>query len=180
MSLSLDQERAELARLLADAEVVSAEEYWSLVREKVGVARLDQIRAAEAENEVTLPRIGDFYDMTRSQRMSRDLSVALLAGVQRCLAGHHCKHAERGDRPILVALPARVAACQGCMRRYQGALTASKRDVVTGRDRLCDYCLREPEEPGYRDVVVTFGPYQVGGSMCDACWYLHEATDRVS
>ena len=164
---------AELRTLVPDE---AAQEEVRQFRERIGVARLDQMWAAAAETADVVERAletGQFERLLLRPSIPRPVALVLLAGVLRCLAASHCEHTW-GDRPLVAVLAARVIACDPCLPRYRGALVAQSQRVRAGADQVCDFCLEE-QPPGetFRPVLTNYGPVRMFGDMCESC---HEAT----
>lgn len=184
--LTLAEERelnANVIEAVAALEAMPRAEYERWLRERYGVAKLDQMQAASAETirdvlaiGAANPHVYPYYHSTNS----RAFGALLYAGVVRCSAQSRCEHVADGGRPLTCALAARVIACERCLPRFRGAIIASLRRNVTGQDRLCDLCLREPANDKFRPIIAHYGPVQVGGDVCDECWSLAQEDARAA
>jgi hypothetical protein len=168
VSLSLDRERRMLAAFHAiDWSTIDPDALRRLLREYAGLALADQIDAAGIETGKLIRELGVRIGWKTAESRSLVTVVACIAGVARCLDGHRCQHAARGDRPLTAMLAARVIACDSCLLRFAGAIAASDRRAMNGDDRLCDFCLTEAVR--FRPTVVHLGPCRVVGDMCTRC-----------
>jgi hypothetical protein len=152
-------------------KLVPNREYERLLGEQFGTAYLDQLRAAAAETDGRRHALAGGPFRLRHHAAARPVELApmLMAGVLRCLAASHCEHAPRADRPLVAVLAARVVACDACLDRFRGPIAAADERNASGVDRLCDFCLSEPEDNFFYPTAIPFGPTMVFGDMCREC-----------
>jgi hypothetical protein len=127
--LTITEERQMLAELREHVRTVDQAEYDSAVSDQLGVAALDQLRAATADARNRIPLLKEFLGLKFEHTTSTEsgLAVMLLAGTLRCFAGGHCEHAVAGGHPVYALLAARVVGCRGCLLQFRDRIAAADR-----------------------------------------------------
>jgi hypothetical protein len=136
------------------------------LKERMGIAAWDQMKAAEAESARSLDGMlgkGPFHTKSYMQGLKAELAAAII----RCMETHACEHALGGTRPLRCFLASRVVSCAECMPRFRGIVSGHDDLVTRGEDSLCDFCLEEKEF--FLPVGIHVGPTILMGDMCDDC-----------
>jgi hypothetical protein len=168
--LTLAREREMLAEIRETLRLVPRDEYERWLRDRIGVAGLDQLQAAAQDTQRRVARDSVALGLRDAHWRPDTFGPEVLAGLRRCLAASPCEHAFAGGRPLIAILAARVITCEDCAGRFRGPLVAARRGIAVGDDRLCDFCLTEPADNYFRPVEVAAGPARLVGEMCSECF----------
>lgn len=147
------------------------EQWQEKLKERMGIAAWDQLKAAERDSETSL--YGMFgAGLFRNKGEIQGLRAEIVAGLLRCLGSYSCDHARAGLRPLRAFLGARVITCEECAPSFLPVIMAQDQRVRDGGDFLCDFCLEEHEY--FIPSALQAGPAIAMGDMCDDCYAQRE------